>query len=67
MMRIPSLVRTKNGHAVNKWCGSCQHKEIQTVSSGTGESKRFREKLGIFVEMDDICVDWQLEDKLAAL
>ena len=41
MMRVPSLVRTKNGHAVNKWCGSCQHKEVQAVSSGSGESKRF--------------------------
>ena len=67
MMRVPSLVRTKNGHVVNKWCGSCQHKEVCAVQSGSAEAKRHCKKLDIYVEVDDICVDWQFDDKLAAL
>ena len=61
MMRVPSLVLTKNGHAVNKWCGSCQHKEMEA------EAKRHCTKLDIYVEVDDICQDWELDEKLAQL
>lgn len=67
ILRTPSLVRTKNGHVVNVWCGSCRHKEIQAVSSGGSESKRHCTKLDIFVELDDVCNEWDLDEKLAAL
>lgn len=67
MMRVPSLVRTKNGHVVNKWCGSCQHKEIQAQSRGTDDSQRHCKILDIYVEVDDVCKEWDLDDKLAAL
>ena len=61
------MVRTKNGHAVNKWCGSCRQKEIVAQSIGTGESKRHCKILDIFVDVDDVCKEWDLDEKLAAL
>ena len=67
MARVPSLVRTKNGHVVNKWCGSCQHKEVCAAQSGSAEAKRHCKKLDIYVELDDICKEWDLDEKLAAL
>ena len=61
------MVLTAHGHVVNKWCGSCAFKEIQAASNGTGEGKRHCSKLDIEVEIDDVCREWDLDEKLAAL
>ena len=65
VLRTPSMVRTANGHAVNKWCGSCAHKEIQAGSSAEG--RRWCTKLAQEVDIDDICPEWELDEKLAKL
>ena len=67
IMRTPDMMRTAHGHVVNKWCGSCRHKEIQAVSSGGSESKRLCTRLGVYVELDDICNEYDIDEKLAAL
>ena len=66
-MRIPSLVATEHGYAVNKWCGSCKNKEIQSASTGTADGERHCIKLDIIVDIDDICQEWELEEKLKKL
>lgn len=65
VLRTPSMVRSANGHAVNKWCGSCAHKEIQAGSSAEG--RRWCTKLAQEVDIDDICPEWELDEKLAKL
>lgn len=65
VLRTPSMVRSANGHAVNKWCGSCSHKEIQAGSSAEG--RRWCTKLAQEVDIDDICPEFDLDEKLAKL
>lgn len=65
--RTPAMVLTEHGNVVNKWCGSCAHKEIQSASTGTVDGQRHCTKLDIIVEIDDICREWELEEKLEKL
>ena len=67
LLRTPELVKTKRGHVVNKWCGSCKFKEIQASTGGSSEGKRWCTMLNKEVELDDICEEWELYEKLAAL
>lgn len=65
--RTPDMMRTMRGYVVNKWCGSCQYKEIGSASSGSADSQRHCTRLGIDVEIDNICREFELHEKLAAL
>lgn len=67
LYRNASLVKTKRGHVVNKWCGSCQYKEIQASSGGSSDVLRWCNKLQHSVEIDDICGEWKLEEKIAKI
>ena len=67
VLRTPEMVLTARGHVVNKWCGSCAFKEIQAVPDGKVEGLRHCPKKNIYVEIDDICSEWELEEKIAKL
>ena len=67
VLRTPEMVLTARGHVVNKWCGSCAFKEIQAVPDGKVECLRHCSKMNIYVEIDDICREWKLEEKIAKL
>lgn len=54
------MVLSEHGHAVNKWCGSCQFKEV-------ADEHRLCKKHNIYVEIDGICNDWELEEKLSKI
>lgn len=67
VLRTPEMVLTARGHVVNKWCGSCAFKEIQAVPDGKVEGLRHCPKKNIYVEIDDICREWELDEKLEKL
>lgn len=60
VLRTPEMVLTARKHVVNKWCGSCAFKEIV-------DGNRHCTKMNIYVEIDDICREWELEEKIAKL
>lgn len=55
-----TVLKTAHGHEVNKWCGSCIFKEIF-------DGVRICTKLNHQVEIDDICLEYEMDDKIAAL
>ena len=67
VLRTPEMVLTARGHVVNKWCGSCAFKEIQAVPDGKVEGLRHCPKKNIYVEIDDICRECELDEKLEKL
>lgn len=59
-LRKPSVVKTAHGHDVYKWCGSCAFKEIR---DGVRMCNKFEQQ----VEIDDICMSYELDEKLAKI
>ena len=64
-MRIPSLVATEHGYAVNKWCGSCKFKEI--LAHNGAEGIRWCGVVGHEIDVDDICPEYQMNEAIARL
>lgn len=60
LLRTPEMVRTAHGHVANKWCGSCAYKEMK-------DGGRTCSKLSEQVEIDDICREWELDERIARL